>query len=124
MARHTLEFYGYRVIEAENGKRGLEIFEENGKYVSLVLLDLTMPVMNGEEALQSIQRIRPRVPIILSSGFNETEALRRFGSASVSGFLQKPYTSAKLAETVRKALPGLRGGIVERGPDGELKTIS
>ena len=118
VARHTLEFYGYTAIEAENGKRGLEIFEENGEYISLVLLDLTMPVMNGEEALQSIQRIRPRVPIVLSSGFNETEALRRFGSASVSAFLQKPYTSAKLAETVRKALPGLPARIVERDATG------
>jgi signal transduction histidine kinase/CheY-like chemotaxis protein len=118
MARHTLEFYGYEVIEAENGKRGLQIFEEHGENISLVLLDLTMPVMNGEEALQRIRRIRPRVPIILSSGFNEAEALRRFGLASVSGFLQKPYTSAKLAETAQKALPGLTRRIVERERTG------
>lgn len=123
-ARNTLRFYGYTVMEAENGRRGVEIFEENVDTISLVLLDLTMPAMNGEEALQHIRRIRARVPIILSSGFNETEALSRFGSASVSGFLQKPYTSAKLAEIVRKALPGVPGRMPGPGTGGELKTIS
>jgi PAS domain S-box-containing protein len=123
-ARNTLEFYGYTVIEAEDGRRGVEIFEKEGDRISLVLLDLTMPVMNGEEALQRIRSIRPRVPIIVSSGFNETEALRRFGSGSVSGFLQKPYTSAKLAECVRGALPGVSARIIGAGTGGKLKTIS
>jgi len=123
-ARNTLEFYGYAVIEAENGKRGVEIFAEQEEKISLVLLDLTMPVINGEEALQRIRNIRPRVPIIVSSGFNETEALRRFGSGSASAFLQKPYTSAKLAETVRKALQRISGRIPGEGTGERLKTLS
>jgi CheY-like chemotaxis protein len=102
----------------------VEIFEEQGDRISLVLLDLTMPVMNGEEALQRMRSIRPRIPIIVSSGFNETEALRRFGSGSVSGFLQKPYTSAKLAESVRGALPGVSARNPGAGTGGKLKTIS
>ena len=122
-ARNTLEFYGYTVIEAENGRQGVEAFVEQAEKISLVLLDLTMPVMNGEEALQRIRNIRPRVPVIVSSGFNETEALRRFGSGSASAFLQKPYTSAKLAETVRKALPRVSARILGGGA-GERLTIS
>jgi CheY-like chemotaxis protein len=104
-ARNTLEFYGYQVLEAENGERGVEIFKQNRPRISLVLLDLTMPVMGGEEALRRIREMNSRVPVILSSGFNESDALRRFGRANLSGFLQKPYTSAKLAERVRNAMP-------------------
>jgi CheY-like chemotaxis protein len=104
-ARNTLEFYGYQVLEAENGERGVEIFRQNRPHISLVLLDLTMPVMGGEETLRRIREMSSRVPVILSSGFNESEALRRFGSANLSGFLQKPYTSAKLAEKARRVMP-------------------
>jgi two-component system, chemotaxis family, CheB/CheR fusion protein len=104
-ARNTLKFYGYQVLEAENGQRGVDIFQHNQPRISLVLLDLTMPVMGGEEALRRIREMNSRVPVILSSGFNESEALRRFGEANLSGFLQKPYTSAKLAEKVRRAMP-------------------
>ncbi len=104
-ARNTLEFYGYRVLEAENGRRGVELFSENRGRVSMILLDLTMPVMGGEEALRRIREIDPRIPVVLSSGFNESEALRRFETASLAGFLQKPYTSSKLAEKVRDAMP-------------------
>jgi PAS domain S-box-containing protein len=104
-ARNTLEFYGYQILEAENGQRGIEIFEQNRREVSLILLDLTMPVMSGEETLRRIREMNSRVPVILSSGFNESEALRRFGAANLSGFLQKPYTSGKLAEKVRNTKP-------------------
>jgi CheY-like chemotaxis protein len=105
-ARNLLKFHGYGVLEAENGKRGVDIFEQDHSSIALVLLDLTMPVMSGEETLRRLREIDPRVPVILSSGFSEREALRRFGSNGLAGFIQKPYTSSKLAEKVKSAISG------------------
>jgi DNA-binding NarL/FixJ family response regulator len=62
--------------------------------------------MSGEEVLRELKMIRPDVQVLLSSGFNEVEAIRRFTGKGLSGFLQKPYTSATLAQTVRKILHG------------------
>src|ERR1700692_2415898 len=56
-----------------------------------------MPYMNGEEVLRELKIIYPEVRVLLSSGFNEVEAVRRFTGKGLAGFLQKPYTSATLA---------------------------
>ncbi len=63
-----------------------------------------MPVMSGEETLQRLQAIRPDVPVILTSGYNQLEAIRRFSGKSLAGFIQKPYTAAELAEKVKTVL--------------------
>jgi CheY-like chemotaxis protein len=72
--------------------------------VDVVLLDMTMPVMSGEETLRELRNIRPDIKVILSSGFNEVEAIRRFTGKGLAGFVQKPYTSARLAEAVQSVL--------------------
>jgi len=78
-----------------------------------VLLDLTMPVMNGEQALREMQRINPDVRVLLSSGYNEVEAVQRFAGKGLAGFIQKPYTAAALAEKVKEVLSGT-GAVRER----------
>jgi two-component system, cell cycle sensor histidine kinase and response regulator CckA len=70
------------------------------------LLDLTMPYMNGEEVLRELKIITPLVKVLLSSGFNEVEAIQRFTGKGLAGFLQKPYPSAVLGETVKRILSG------------------
>ena len=65
---------------------------------------MTMPVMSGEDALRELQKIRPGVRIILSSGFNAVEAVRRFQGQNLAGFIQRPYTAARLAEEVKNVL--------------------
>jgi two-component system, cell cycle sensor histidine kinase and response regulator CckA len=69
-----------------------------------VLLDLTMPVMNGEEALRKIKAIRSDIPVVLSSGYNEIEAMGRFAESGLAGFLQKPYTITALARKIKRAI--------------------
>jgi len=69
----------------------------------LVFLDLTMPVMNGEEVFRRLKMIRPGIPV-LSSGFNESEAIRHFTGKKLAGFIQKPFSEAQLAEQVRASL--------------------
>jgi two-component system cell cycle sensor histidine kinase/response regulator CckA len=104
MAKFALERYGYTVTTAMDGVSGLDLFRERPDEISLVLLDLTMPVMSGEETLAELIAIRPDVCVLLSSGFSEMEALRRFAGRSLAGFIQKPYTAAQLAERVKAIL--------------------
>jgi PAS domain S-box-containing protein len=103
MAQATLRKYGYSVLLAANGLEAVNIFKLQPDRVSLVLLDMTMPVMSGEETLRELKTIREDVRVIVSSGYNEIEALRRFGDG-VAGFLQKPYRAGVLAEKVKQSL--------------------
>jgi PAS domain S-box-containing protein len=106
IAATMLARLGYTILEAGNGQEAIELFQRNLSQVDLVILDLSMPVMDGEECLSRLKAIKPDVPVLLSSGFSETEAELRFQSAGVASFLQKPYTSQHLAELVKAALSG------------------
>ena len=97
-AKTALQRYGYSVLLAENGQHGLDLFRESHSQIVAVVLDMTMPVMGGEEALRRMKEIDANVPVILSSGFNEVEAVRRFTGKGLAGFIQKPYTARGLAE--------------------------
>ncbi len=103
-ARSVLEHYGYTVTVAENGKEGIDLVGKLNGSVSLVLLDMTMPVMSGEETLKHLKAIRPDLPVILSSGYSEVEATRRLADQGLAGFVQKPYAASQLAEQVKMAL--------------------
>ncbi len=103
-ARSTLQKYGHRVITADNGEAGVKLFENMAAEIDLVILDLTMPAMGGEEALEKLKRIDPAVKVILSTGFSHSEVTSRFHGRGLSGFLQKPFTAASLAAEVQAAL--------------------
>jgi CheY-like chemotaxis protein len=104
VAQLTLKRHGYTVLTAANGAEGVELFTRHTAEIRCVILDLTMPVMSGEEALRRIAATRAGVPVILSSGYTEAEALRRFAGQGLAGFLQKPYQAATLAAKVRDAI--------------------
>lgn len=99
----TLERYGYKVLIASNGKEALDLFVTGGAEIGLVILDMTMPVMSGEETLVRLMKIQPGLRVIASSGYNEIEAVRRFGTG-IKCFLQKPYRAQELAEKVKLTL--------------------
>jgi DNA-binding NarL/FixJ family response regulator len=65
-----------------------------------------MPVMGGEETLRQLQRLDPAVRVLLTSGYNEVEAVQRFAGKGLAGFIQKPYTSADLARKMKEVLAG------------------
>ena len=96
VARRILERAGYTVLTAADGFEGLELFKANIGSITLVLMDMTMPRMNGVEAFQEMGRIDPAVPVVLSSGFNESEARSYFKGRKPAGFIQKPYRGAEL----------------------------
>ncbi len=103
-AKTTLERRGYDVVLAENGAEGCDLLRALANKISLVLLDLTMPGMDGEQTLRELKLIRPDIKVLLSSGYNEVEVIQRFTGKGLSGFIQKPYTSAALVEKIRTAL--------------------
>jgi two-component system, cell cycle sensor histidine kinase and response regulator CckA len=105
-ASNTLARYGYDAIVAADGAEALRAFRRDPGRIALVLLDLTMPVMSGEQTLRELQTIRPDVRVLLTSGYNEVEAVQRFVGKGLAGFIQKPYTSLALAEKVKEALAG------------------
>jgi CheY-like chemotaxis protein len=103
-ARVTLQRNGYRVVTAENGEAAVNLFESMAGEIELVVLDLTMPVMGGEAALEHLKRIDPEAKVLLSSGFSFAEVSVRFQGRGLAGFLQKPYTAAQLVEEVQRAV--------------------
>jgi CheY-like chemotaxis protein len=108
-AKTMLERYGYSVVLAENGKEAVDLYRVLADRVDLVLLDMTMPVMGGEEAFRELKTIRPGVLVVLSSGYNQVEAVRRFTGKGLAGFIQKPYSAVTLVEKVRSVLREWRG---------------
>ncbi len=103
-AQTTLERFGYDVVLAGNGRQGLDAFRRLADRVAVVLLDMTMPVMSGEETFRELRTIQPDIKVILSSGYNEVEAIRHFTGKGLAGFIQKPYSAVRLAEAVKSVL--------------------
>ncbi len=104
LACMALRSYGYEVLEAQNGKDALDVLARAAPLPSLVLLDLTMPAMGGEDLAPILNRDYPGLRVIVTSGYPEEDARRVFSPGAVAGFLQKPYTAAALTEKVEAAL--------------------
>ncbi|SRR5579883_9769 len=118
-AKTMLERFGYSVVLAENGKEAVDLYRILADKIHVVLLDMTMPVMNGEQAFRELKTIRADVRVILSSGYNEGEAVRRFAGKGLAGFIQKPYSASTLAEKVRAVLSETRGTAIQEADSGQ-----
>ena len=105
LARRILERSGYSALAAHDGEHAVELFRVHRDQIALVLLDLTMPRMDGERALREVRSIDPDVPVILMSGFNEQDLAERFAGRGLAGFLQKPFRARQLLDFVRGAIP-------------------
>ena len=104
LARTVLEGAGLTVLVAADGNDAVACFERAAATVQAVLLDLTMPGMDGIEVFGHLTRIRPGIPVILCSGYNVQEASGRFGEQGPAAFLRKPYLPADLLSIVRSLL--------------------
>ena len=98
VATKMLKALGFQVLAASDGEQGLRVYRAHSDRIAAVLLDLTMPRMDGEETFRELHRICPDVCVILMSGFNEQEAAARFVGKGLAGFLQKPFTPEDLRE--------------------------
>jgi len=90
------------VFTASDGKDALEVYKREQNNVGLVLLDLTMPRMDGEETFAQLRRMNADVKVVLSSGYSESDIQDRFAGKGLYGFIQKPYMSEVLQDMVRK----------------------
>jgi two-component system, cell cycle sensor histidine kinase and response regulator CckA len=105
LAQQTLELHGYGVLLGENGQQAIEILAAHPE-VSAVVLDVAMPVMSGDAAAPMMRSLRPDVPLILSSGYSERDALERVGQGVVGAFLEKPYQFSALVAKLAEVLHG------------------
>jgi PAS domain S-box-containing protein len=105
IASRMLSVMGFTVLSADDGKQGVETFRAQPEAITLVLLDLTMPRMDGEEALKELRQIRSAVPVVFMSGYAEDEEVSRADGQSLVGFLQKPFTMEDLQAALRSVMP-------------------
>ncbi|MBD3390791.1 MAG: response regulator [Chitinivibrionales bacterium] len=105
-ATRLLSSLGYSVREAVDGEEAIRMFQTDPQGYAFVLLDLTMPRMGGEECFRRLRAVYPDARIVLSSGYSEQDATRRFAGTGLSGFIQKPYELDTLAASIEKALDG------------------
>jgi CheY-like chemotaxis protein len=95
---------GFEVLVADGSPTGADLLRAHGERISLVILDLTMPGISGEQAFDLLRAIRPSVPILLSSGYGEAEASARSGGRPFAGFIHKPFDLDRLLDAVNSAL--------------------
>jgi CheY-like chemotaxis protein len=99
---------GFNVITAQSGFECLDIFRRRPHSFDLVLLDLTMPFMDGEETFGRLREIRPDVAVVLCTGFIDHERLDRMLQSGLSGFLRKPLAPDEIVRHVRSVLEGVK----------------
>ncbi|MBI3952067.1 MAG: PAS domain S-box protein [Acidobacteria bacterium] len=104
LAKTILERKGYTVLTADGGYEALQIYKQKGNEIDLVILDLTMPKMNGRVCYQELRQLDPNVKVMLSSGYSADDAVQDLLDEGMIGFMQKPYRVEDLTRAVRQML--------------------
>jgi PAS domain S-box-containing protein len=105
LAREFLERSEFEVVTADGGREALEILRgDAGKAIDAVVLDLTMPDLDGRETFEEIRRILPGLPVIVASGFSEKATADRFPPQEIAAFIHKPYEPEELIDAIRTSL--------------------
>ncbi|TAN39789.1 MAG: PAS domain S-box protein [Nitrospirae bacterium] len=99
-----VESLGCRVLTAKDGEEAVRIFQESSGSIDLVLLDLTMPRMDGLAAFEKLRQIRPDIRVILSSGYSEQELSERYAGSGIGAFIQKPFHIDQLQTLLARML--------------------
>lgn len=104
LTSELLESYGYKVITAVNGKEALEIYRSHGDSISLVILDLIMPEMDGKQCSTEILRVNPKAKILIASGYLASTPSYGVPAYGAKGFVEKPYNTSQVLKMVREVL--------------------
>jgi PAS domain S-box-containing protein len=102
--------FGFHTLTAIDGNDAVEIFRQQAGQIHGVLLDLTMPGMDGLATLKVLREIQPDVKVLLASGYNEKEIMERFAGQGILGVIQKPYQMASLQRELEKFNAAPLGG--------------
>jgi CheY-like chemotaxis protein/two-component sensor histidine kinase len=105
LGARMLERMGFSVLTAGDGAEAVARYRERQSEIDLVVLDLTMPHMDGAQAFGELRRINPSVRVVLASGYSEDDVAARFAGKGLDGVLPKPYTLNKLRELISSLLP-------------------
>ena len=109
-AKEMLEFLGYTVLSAADGREGLELFALHHADIDVVLLDMVMPVLSGRDCFLAMREIRADARIVITSGFLRDDDLTQLQAAGVSGCLRKPYRAKELGDLLKSIVPAARKG--------------
>ena len=104
LTQSILKFFEYQSLVAKNGEEGLELFRANKDRIDVVLCDMVMPTLNGEDVFHGIREISPTALIVLSSGLEDPELIETLKSQGLAGFLNKPYQPAQLIAKLSEVL--------------------
>jgi PAS domain S-box-containing protein len=108
LATRMLKRFGYDVLAADDGRAGVAAFNTQPDAIDCILLDMSMPEMDGAQVLQEIRRIRPNTRVVLMSGHDEQELESQFAGQALASVLPKPFTPAMLREHVERAMTEIR----------------
>jgi len=100
IGREMLQELGFKVITANDGREAVEAFKATPG-IAFVILDLTMPHVDGEQCFRELRQLNPGVKVIMSSGFSEHEVNQKFSGKGLAGFIQKPYRLSMLREAIK-----------------------
>jgi len=95
---------GFEVLQAGNGRDAIEIFERDASRIDCVLLDLSMPELDGEETFRELEKIKPDLRVVVTSGYAEEEIVSRFDGAGFAGVLRKPTSIDTLVDKIRSTI--------------------
>jgi len=99
-----LDALGYHVLEAANGRLAVELLSDPEVEVDVVLSDVSMPEMGGQELYDRVRELRPGTAFVFTSGYTGADFLDRFRDVGATFFLPKPRSMADLSAIIRKAL--------------------
>jgi CheY-like chemotaxis protein len=108
LVKRILNEAGYNVVTAQSGFECLDQFRRRPYAFDLIMLDLTMPFMDGEETFQRLREIRSDMPVLLCTGFIQEDRLRRLLTAGLAGFLRKPIAPTEIISVVRSTLQSVK----------------
>ncbi|MDX8413322.1 MAG: response regulator [Mariprofundales bacterium] len=103
-AASMIEEMGFHIVTACDGLDGVERYRQHQQEIVAILLDMTMPNLDGAGCFLALKKINPQVKVILSSGYNEQDSTKNFDSQALAGFIQKPYWPDALENILRKVL--------------------
>ncbi len=104
LTKLVLSQAGFAVVTAQSGFEALDLFQKSPGRFTLVLLDLTMPILDGEETFRRLRRMDPSITVLLNTGFIEKHHLERMLADGLAGFIRRPYESSEVIEQIESVL--------------------
>jgi CheY-like chemotaxis protein len=104
VCKEMIEKLGYDVITAKSGKQAVDTFREKSEDIDLIILDMIMPGMDGDQTFDQLREINSSIPILLSSGYSLNSQAKKIMEKGCNGFIQKPFLITQLSEKIQNIL--------------------